>query len=100
MDKEQAYEELAAFYPKDPDGATPIAYLWARTIQCEGPGCGAEVPLIRNLQLTRKGRKWSLQLRPVEKKVEIDVSESVTSVQGTVRNGSATCACCNYTTPA
>ncbi len=28
--KEQAEKELAEFYPKDPDGATPIAYLWAR----------------------------------------------------------------------
>jgi adenine-specific DNA methylase len=39
--KEQAEKELAGFYPKDPDGAVPIAYLWARTIRCEGPGCGA-----------------------------------------------------------
>ena len=35
----EAEKELAEFYPKDADGATPIAYLWARTIQCEGPGC-------------------------------------------------------------
>ena len=49
--KEQAEKELAEFYPKDPDGATPIAYLWARTIKCEGPGCGAEVPLVRSLWL-------------------------------------------------
>jgi len=38
--KTETEKELAEFYPKDPDGATPIAYLWARTIQCEGPGCG------------------------------------------------------------
>ncbi len=38
--KEQAEKELAEFYPKDPDGATPIAYLWARTIRCEGPDAG------------------------------------------------------------
>ncbi|MGA1603817.1 MAG: DUF1156 domain-containing protein, partial [Prochlorothrix sp.] len=42
--KEEAEKELGEFYPKDPDGSTPIAYLWARTIICEGPGCGAEVP--------------------------------------------------------
>jgi putative DNA methylase len=52
--KQEAEKELAEFYPKDPDGATPIAYLWARTIQCEGPGCGAEVPLIRSLWLAKK----------------------------------------------
>ena len=53
--KEKAEEELAEFYPKDEDGATPIAYLWARTITCEGPGCGAEVPLTRSLWLAKKG---------------------------------------------
>jgi putative DNA methylase len=55
--KEQAEQELAEFYPKDEDGATPIAYLWARTITCEGPGCGAEVPLMRSLWLAKKGNR-------------------------------------------
>jgi putative DNA methylase len=63
--KQEAEKELAEFYPKDPDGATPIAYLWARTIQCEGPGCGAEVPLIRSLWLAKKAnRSVALQLVP------------------------------------
>jgi len=98
--KIEAEKELREFYPKDADGATPIAYLWARTIQCEGPGCGVEVPLIRNLQLTRKGRKWFLRLRPVRKIIEVDLCEGVTNTDGTVRSGSATCPCCNYTTQA
>ena len=55
--KREAEKELAEFYPKDADGATPIAYLWARTIQCEGPGCGAEVPLIRSLWLAKKANR-------------------------------------------
>jgi putative DNA methylase len=37
--EKDAEKELAKFYPKDPDGSTPIAYLWARKINCEGPGC-------------------------------------------------------------
>jgi putative DNA methylase len=56
--KREAEKELGRFYPKDSEGANPIAYLWARTIQCEGPGCGAELPLIRNMQLTREGKLW------------------------------------------
>jgi adenine-specific DNA methylase len=52
--KQEAEKELAEFYPKDPDGATPIAYLWARTIRCEGPGCGAEVPLVKTTVLDSK----------------------------------------------
>ena len=55
--KEQAEKELAEFYPKDPDGATPIAYLWARTVTCEGPACGAEVPLMRSLWLAKKSNR-------------------------------------------
>ena len=63
--KQEAEKELAEFYPKDPDGATPIAYLWARTIRCEGPACGAEVPLICSLWLAKKAtRSIALQLVP------------------------------------
>lgn len=67
--KEQVEKELGEFYPKDPDGATPIAYLWARTITCEGPGCGAEVPLMRSLWLAKKGER-SVALRLDEEAVE------------------------------
>jgi putative DNA methylase len=98
--KGQAEVELAAFYPKDPDGATPIAYLWARTITCEGPGCGAKIPLIRNLQLTRKGTKWCIALKPRSKHIEITVIEGIAKDLPTARSGSATCPCCGYTTPA
>lgn len=33
--KEQAELELGKYYPKDSDGAVPIAYLWARTVLSE-----------------------------------------------------------------
>jgi putative DNA methylase len=63
--KEQAEKELGQFYPKDPDGATPIAYLWARTIISEAPGHGdtpVEVPLKRSLWLAKKkGRNRALR---------------------------------------
>ena len=42
--KKPAEKELAEYYPPDPDGAEPIAYLWARTVRCESPNCGAENP--------------------------------------------------------
>jgi adenine-specific DNA methylase len=37
--KKQAEKELAQYYPPDPDGSVPIAYLWARTVRCESPNC-------------------------------------------------------------
>jgi putative DNA methylase len=103
--KEQAEKELAKFYPKDPDGATPIAYLWARTIKCEGPGCGAEVPLIRSLWLAKKGNR-SVALRmlpdPARKRVDFEIIQNAQAKdvgEGTVRRGSASCPVCRYTTP-
>ncbi|HEX5718483.1 MAG TPA: DUF1156 domain-containing protein [Thermoanaerobaculia bacterium] len=116
--KREAEKELAEFYPTDADGATPIAYLWARTIQCEGPGCGAEVPLIRSLWLAKKAtRSIALQLVPNKRAkrtaFEIIVKQPGGWVNqddpnkiiidpkfdGTVKRGSATCPCCSYTTP-
>src|SRR5579883_2334306 len=103
--KERAEKELAEFYPRDPDGATPIAYLWARTIKCEGPGCGAEVPLIRSLWLARK-RSLSVALKLVPnretKRVDFEVIPDAKNKdvrEGTVKRGSALCPCCGYTTP-
>lgn len=103
--KEEAEKELAEFYPKDPDGATPIAYLWARTITCEGPGCGAEVPLMRSLWLAKKSnRSIALHIipKPEEKRVDFEIIENVKAKDvgvGTVKRGSGTCPCCGYTTP-
>jgi putative DNA methylase len=116
--KSEAEKELAEFYPKDLDGATPIAYLWARTIVCEGPGCGAEVPLIRSLWLSKKAnRSTALRLIPYQKKKRVgfeiiekngrhwtaaDDPKSKTEnpkFDGTVQRGSATCPVCGYTTP-
>ncbi len=116
--KGEAEKELAEFYPKDTNGATPIAYLWARTIQCEGPGCGAEVPLIRSLWLAKKtNRSVGLRLVPNNKAKRVDFqivvkqrdgwvnqadqSEQIANPKfdGTVKRGSATCPCCGYTTP-
>ncbi len=102
--KEEAEKELAEFYPKDPDSATPIAYLWARTIRCEGPGCGAEVPLIRSLWLAKKGnRSVGLRLIPdkEKKRVNFEIIENAKPPdikEGVVKRGSATCPVCGYTT--
>jgi adenine-specific DNA methylase/REP element-mobilizing transposase RayT len=65
--KAQAERELAELYPKDPDGATPIAYLWARTVRCESPNCGAEIPLVRSFWLCKKlNRKRALRAKVVK----------------------------------
>ena len=59
---ERAREELAEFYPPDPDGSVPVAYLWSRTVPCLN--CGISMPLIRQFWLARKVNK-KVALQPV-----------------------------------
>ncbi|GBD00299.1 hypothetical protein HRbin18_00004 [bacterium HR18] len=104
--KRKAEEELAELYPKDPDGATPIAYLWARTVRCEAPGCGAEIPLVRSFWLAKKAnRKRALRYRVIGGQpphVELEVFEPKSDEEvppGTVTRARATCLCCGAVLP-
>ncbi len=106
--KAQAEKELADLYPKDPDGATPIAYLWARTVRCEAPDCGAEIPMMRSMWLCRKpNRKWALKPSVVREegvvpRVEFEILEPGSDREvaaGTVARARATCVCCRAVMP-
>ena len=101
--KAQAEKELADLYPKDPDGATPIAYLWARTVRCEAPNCGAEIPLMSSLWLCKKAkRKRALRTAVVRPDgavphVEFEIFEPQADREvsgGTVSRAKASCPCC------
>lgn len=116
--KEKAEKSLGDLYPRPRDGTTPMSYLWARTIQCEGPGCGAVVPMMRGLSLAKKGNKsvvLEMLPHPRSKKTTFrilrndggtwhDQDDPKTrlpkpSTDGTVQRGSVSCPCCGYTTP-
>lgn len=106
--KKRAEQELAEFYPADPDGAKPIAYLWARTVTCESPNCGAEIPLMRSFWLCKKpARKRALRSR-IERlpdkapQVLFDIFEPKTEQEvpsGTVTRAKAACLCCGAVLP-
>ena len=104
--KKEAERELASLYPKDADGAVPIAYLWARTIKCEGPGCGAEVPLFNSPCLAQSGKRsvfLKLKCNKQKKLIDfeiIDGSPPKEELAGVLRRSSVTCPLCGYTTPA
>jgi len=107
--KEKAEKELASYYPPDPDGSKPIAYLWARTVRCESPNCGAEIPLARSFWLCKKPkRRRALRYtvkrprgKPPRLEFEIFTPESESEVQrGTVARANATCPCCGVVLPA
>ncbi|MCG8418454.1 MAG: DUF1156 domain-containing protein [Proteobacteria bacterium] len=92
---------LNGVYPALNDEKT-VAYVWARTAFCEGPGCGLRIPLIRSLWLAKvRGRKVALRYTITNDVVDFHVVESPSTVQnGTVKRGSAICPRCNFTTSA
>jgi putative DNA methylase len=73
---EEARKELEQFYPKDADGSIPVGYIWARTLPCQNPACGAEIPLMRQTWLAKKeNRKIALKLIPNRgaRRVEVEI---------------------------
>ncbi|MBW1926156.1 MAG: GIY-YIG nuclease family protein, partial [Deltaproteobacteria bacterium] len=116
-------EWLAKKFPKE----QPIAYLWARTVKCESPNCGAEIPLVRSFWLCKKAnRKRALRykvhhrgtestenkkdsspcplcLRGEFPHVEFEIFEPKTEKEvpdGTVTRARATCLACGTVLPA
>lgn len=102
-----AAKELARFYPKDSDGARPIAHLWARTILCEGPKCGARIPLFGRAQIaTRKGDGVAIRAGGSTKgrrEIRISIVEGpdASSAKSTCKGFVASCPRpeCGYSTP-
>jgi putative DNA methylase len=67
---------LQDFYPPDPDGSIPVGYIWARTVPCQNPTCGAEIPLMRQTWLAKKDNKRvALKIVPdhAHKRVEFEI---------------------------
>lgn len=51
--RQKAWERIGHLYP-DYNGETVIAWLWARTVACPNPACGAQMPLITSFELSKK----------------------------------------------
>ena len=106
--RRRAARELASLYPVDADGAIPIAYLWARTVRCEAPGCGAEIPLLRSFWLCKKTKRKRALRHSVERmdgappQVAFEVFEPKADSEvrsGSVTRAKATCVCCGAVLP-
>ena len=91
--------------PKEHGGgeATVIAWLWARTVTCPNPACGARMPLVRSFALsTKKGKEaW---VEPVVDRAAKAVQFSVQSGRGKAPDGTvgrqgARCIVCGTPVP-
>jgi len=61
--RDEAEHRIGHLYPKatleDGSEATVIAWIWARTVTCPNPACGATMPLVRSFWLGKKKGKES-----------------------------------------
>jgi len=95
---------IGTFYPKAAIGSQEfnvITWLWARTVKCPNPVCGAEMPLVRSFILSSK-KKPNFFSRPIIKRESTgnsitgyEVLQGSPEIKGTVNRGGATCVCCN-----
>jgi adenine-specific DNA methylase len=100
---ERARKELGVFYPHEGDGATPVAYMWARVIPCQNPACNGQIPLMRQYWLAKSGTK-KVSLFPFASRGEIRFKVVGTGYEkippgfdpekGTVSKAVATCLLC------
>jgi putative DNA methylase len=102
--RERALERIGHLYPKAtlPDGreATVIAWLWARTVTCPNPACGARMPLVRSFALsTKKGKEWHVQPVVEGTEVRFEVRQGKDAPDGTVGRRGARCVVCESTVP-
>jgi len=99
---ERLIDKLKYLYPLDKKSNYPICYFWARTIKCEGPNCGVEVPIIKSFQFAkRKGNEAAVEIiyenNLLKSKVHIG-KDSYKYLGGTSKRSSVTCPKCGFTT--
>lgn len=96
-------EELAPFYPTSSKSERIFAYRWYRTARCEGPGCGADVPLMSQPWLAQRRQEVALRLVPGRSprtiNFELVRGRSPTRLPTTIQRGNLACPLCGFTTP-
>ncbi len=101
--RDRAWERIGSLYPLGPNGETVIAWLWARTVRCPNPACGAQMPLVRSFDLSKKKGKET-RVEPIIDRIARRVTFTVKSgggkaPEGTVERSGARCIVCGTPVP-
>ena len=94
---EKAWERIGHLYPTH-NGETVIAWIWARTVKCPNPACGAQMPLIDSFDLTqKKNREFSVDFHVNEQRngVNFFVKSGKSKLDSVINRKGALCIVCN-----
>jgi len=105
--RDEAFKRIGHLYPKvtlpkEQGGgeATVIAWLWARTVMCPNPACGARMPLVKSFELSKKkGRETKVipvadrTCMPPKIRFEVVVSTAKATAATIGRNGGICLVC-------
>jgi putative DNA methylase len=96
---DEAHRRIGHLYPpvilEDGTSATPIAWIWARTIKSPDPSWPGYVPLVRSWILSQRPGKPTVWIEPIvdleSKTIDYEVRTGGTSTEGNVGRQGATC---------
>ncbi|MCI0414206.1 DUF1156 domain-containing protein [bacterium] len=107
--REEGEKSLGKLYPKvrlpkEHGGgeATVIAWLWARTVKCPNPACGAEMPLVRSFILsTKRGKQAHIVPIVSGNEYQFDVKNTGKAPEAPKigRGAKFRCICCGLVAP-
>jgi len=104
--RDEAEKRIGQHYPKvllpDDSEATVIAWIWARTVTCPNPACGATMPLVKSFWLSKKKGKEAWVNPIVEgTKIRFEIGHGAGGppLEGTVSRQGAICIVCDSPVP-
>ncbi len=97
--RDEAKKQIGQYYPNAvlPDGseATPIAWIWARTVKSPDPSWQGHVPLVRSWILAKKPGKPVVWVEPVvdhaARTIRYEIREGGTPQPPSVERGNGLC---------
>jgi len=97
--REEAFKRIGHHYPNvtldDGSQATPIAWIWARTVKSPDPAWPAHVPLVRSWELRRRPGKPSIWIKPTvdhkTKTITYSIQEGGKPQEGTIGRKGGVC---------
>ena len=97
--QQEAKSRIGKYYPdvvlEDGSKATPIAWIWARTVKSPDPSWPGHVPLVRSWVLSKKPGKPTVWVEPIidreSKTIRYEVRTGGTPGEASVERGKGTC---------